>query len=96
MILPLSALRLGELSFIFAPYEMFAPNGQYVKENTPDKMTFVISCANGANGYLPMAHAYDYGVYETYVTQVKRGTAEEVARCYIEMIIKMKGQEETV
>lgn len=90
--LPLSALRLGELSFIFAPYEMFARNGQYVKENTPGAMTFIISCANGTNGYLPMAHAYDYGVYETFVTQVKRGTAETVAERYIQMIREMEEQ----
>lgn len=94
--LPLSALRLGELSFIFAPYEMFAPNGQYIKEHTPGAMTFVVTCANGANGYLPMEHAYSYGVYETYVTNVRKGTAEAVARCYIEMIEKMKNQEETL
>ena len=87
--LPLSALRLGELSFIFAPYEMFAHNGMYVKDNTPGAMTFVVSCANGANGYLPAAHAYDYGVYETYVTLVKRGTAETVAEHYIQMIRQM-------
>lgn len=92
--LPLSALRMGDLSFVFAPYEMFAPNGQYIKEHTPGEMTFVVTCANGAKGYLPMAHAYSYGVYETYVTLVRKGTAEDVARYYIQMIEKMKKQEE--
>lgn len=88
--LPLSAVRLGDLSFVFAPYEMFAHNGQYIKKHTPGAMTFVVTCANGANGYLPAAHTYDYGVYETYVTQVKRGTAEAVAEEYIRMIETMK------
>ena len=88
--LPLAALRMGDLSFVFAPYEMFAHNGQYIKAHTPGAMTFVVSCANGANGYLPAAHTYDYGVYETYVTQVKRGTAEAVAEEYIRMIETMK------
>ena len=84
--LPLSVMKLGALSFIFAPYEMFAPNGQYVKEHTPGAMTFVITCANGAKGYLPMERAYGYGVYEGFVTSVKPGTAEQVAEHFIEMI----------
>lgn len=93
--LPLSVVRMGELSFIFAPFEMFAPNGQYIKAHTPGAMTFVITCANGAMGYLPMEHAYDYGVYETYVTLVQRGTAEKVAQCFIAMIEGLKNKEET-
>ena len=84
--LPLSVMKLGALSFMFAPYEMFAPNGQYVKEHTPGDMTFVITCANGAKGYLPMERAYAYGVYEGFVTSVKPGTAEQVAQRFIEMI----------
>lgn len=86
VMLPLSVMKLGALSFIFAPYEMFAPNGQYIKAHTPGAMTFVISCANGAKGYLPMERAYGYGVYEGFVTLVKPGTAEQVAQHFIEMI----------
>lgn len=88
--LPLSALRMGDVSFVFAPYEMFAPNGQYVKEKTPDAMTVVVTCANGANGYLPMERAYDYGVYEGFVTLVQRGTAEAVAETFVELVKKLK------
>lgn len=87
---PLSALRMGELSFVFAPYEMFAQNGQYIKENTPDTMTFVVSCANGAKGYLPMERAFGYGVYECFVTLATPGTAEAVAKEYVKMIQSMK------
>ncbi|MBR4862992.1 MAG: neutral/alkaline non-lysosomal ceramidase N-terminal domain-containing protein [Oscillospiraceae bacterium] len=86
VMLPLSVMKLGALSFVFAPYEMFAPNGQYIKENTPGAMTFVVSCANGAKGYLPMERAYKYGVYEGFVTLVKPGTAEQVAQHFIDMI----------
>ena len=84
--LPLSVLKLGDLSFAFAPYEMFAPNGQYIKQNTPDEMTVVVTCANGSKGYLPIDRAYDYGVYEGFVTLVKRGTAELVAEHFVNML----------
>ena len=87
---PLSVMRMGQLSFAFAPYEMFAPNGQYIKDNPPDAMTFVVTCANGAKGYLPMEKAFDYGVYECFVTLAKPGTAEAVAQTYVDMLKELK------
>lgn len=88
--LPLSALSVGGLSFVFAPYEMFAPNGVFIKENTPFDMTFVVTCANGSNSYLPTRRAYDYGVYEGYVTRFAPGTAEAVADTFVEMLNQLK------
>lgn len=88
--LPLYTLAIGEISFIFAPYEMFAPTGMYIKENSPYDMTFVITCANGSFGYLPTDRAYDYGVYEGFVTRVVRGTAEEVADTFLQMLTELK------
>ena len=88
--LPLNVLTMGEISFIFAPYEMFAPTGMYIKENSPYDMTFVVTCANGSYGYLPTDRAYDYGVYEGFVTRVVRGTAENVADTFLSMLKEIK------
>ena len=88
--LPLNVLAFGNTSFIFAPYEMFAPTGMYIKEKSPYDMTFVVTCANGSFGYLPTDAAYDYGVYEGFVTRVVRGTAEDVADTFLEMLQQVK------
>ena len=88
--LPLNVLAIGETAFIFAPYEMFAPTGMYIKENSPYGMTFVVTCANGSYGYLPTDRAYDYGVYEGFVTRVVRGTAEDVADTFLQMLSQCK------
>jgi len=88
--LPLNVLAIGDISFIFAPYEMFAPTGMYIKENSPYDMTFVVTCANGSFGYLPTDRAYDYGVYEGFVTRVVRGTAESVADTFLAMLKEIK------
>ena len=87
--LPLNVVAFGETSFIFAPYEMFAPTGMYIKENSPYDMTFVVTCANGSYGYLPTDAAYDYGVYESFVTRVVRGTAEGVADTFLTMLTEV-------
>lgn len=90
--LPLNVLAFGDTSFIFAPYEMFAPTGMYIKEESPYDFTFVVTCANGSFGYLPTDRAYDYGVYEGFVTRVVRGTAEQVADTFLSMLTDLKNE----
>lgn len=89
--MPLSALSLGELSFIFAPFEMFAPTGAYIKANSPDAMTFVVTCTNAAMGYLPTKKAFTYDVYEKLVTNFAPGTAEDLAEAFVTMLKELKG-----
>ena len=91
--LPLNVLAIGDISFIFAPYEMFAPTGMDIKERSPYDMTFVVTCANGSYGYLPTDRAYDYGVYESFVTRVVRGTAEGVADTFLQMLEQIKAEQ---
>ena len=85
-----NVLAFGETSFIFAPYEMFAPTGMDIKERSPYDFTFIVTCANGSYGYLPTDAAYDYGVYESFVTRVVRGTAENAADTFISMLTEIK------
>lgn len=87
---PLSVLSLGELSFAFAPFEMFGTTGQYIKANTPDTMTFLVTCTNAAMGYLPTKKAFSYDVYEKLVTNFAPGTAEAVADTFLAMLQTLK------
>ena len=82
----LNAYSIGEISFIAAPYEMFAAHGAYIKENTPFPMTFVVSCCNGANSYLPTTAAYDYGCYESHNGNFVRGTGDTLAETFVSML----------
>ena len=94
----LAVMALGDdLSFLFAPYEMFSEDGSYMRANTPYDMTFIASCANGAKGYLPSATASAYGCYEGYTTRFARGTGRDVAETFLDMLAKMKeGVVETI
>lgn len=84
--IPLSAMTLGGLSFVFAPFEMFGDHGKYIKAHTPGAMTFVVTCANESHGYILMDRAYDYDVYEKLVTRFSRGTGEQIAETFVEMV----------
>lgn len=83
--MPLSAMKIGDLSFVFAPYEMFGPNGMWIKAHTPGEMTFVVTCCNESHSYLPAKEAFNWDVYEKLVTLFAPGTAEEVAELLIQM-----------
>ena len=84
------ALRVGELGFISAPYEMFCSNGMYIKQNSPFKMTFVVSCSNDYNAYMADDMAYDYDIYEINTRRFCRGVAEQLAENFVQMLRELK------
>ena len=84
------AMAIGELSMIFAPYEMFGPSAETLMAQTPYDMTLVITCSNGSLGYIPTDKAFDYDVYEDLVTKFTRGTAETLIEEYVQMLKTLK------
>lgn len=71
-----NAFRVGGIGFVNAPYEMFSQSGEYIKENSPFDITFIIT---GNNGYIPSADAFDYDSYEAVTGYYAKGTAEALA-----------------
>ena len=82
----------GDISFAAAPYEMFAAHGVKIKEGTPYAMTFVSSCTNGANGYLPTEFAFQFGCYESHITRFTGDTGTKCAETFISMMESMKAE----
>jgi hypothetical protein len=60
------AMRIGDLGIVAAPCEIFVEIGLELKQKSPFKPTFVISLANGYNGYLPTPEQHKLGGYETW------------------------------
>ena len=86
----LRTMTLGQLGFIFAPYEMFGTQGVYVKEHSPCDMTFIVTCSEGAKGYMPSRLGIEIGCYESCVTQFAPGTAENLAKDFVAMLAEMQ------
>ena len=87
----MSVLSIGDnVSMIFAPYEMFTNHGHALRTETPYDITFVSSCSNGSNSYIPTQEAYDYGCYESYVATVAPGTGEELVDEYLKLLADLK------
>ena len=83
--IPLTAFYLGDISFIAAPYEMFTAHGMQIKDSS-ESMVFVITSCNGRYGYMPTNKAYDYGCYESHSANYARGTGDQLAQAYVDML----------
>lgn len=86
----LRTMTLGQLGFIFAPYEMFGTQGRYIKEHSPCDMTFIVTCSEGSKGYMPSKLGIQIGCYEACVTQFVPGTAEKLAEDFVSMLTQMQ------
>ncbi len=85
-----SVFGFGDIGFVIAGYEMFCENGMDIKNASPFKMTFVVTCANGDHKYMPSYATFEYSSYEGDATRYARGTAEKLANKYISMLKSIK------
>jgi hypothetical protein len=86
----LAALSIGELSFIFASFEMFGDTGRYIRENSPFANTFIVTQAMDTHSYIPSDIGFEVGCYESYASKFKQGTAQKIADAFIEALNEIK------
>ena len=89
--LRISAIAIGDLGLVTAPYEMFDNNGVQIKEGSPFEMTIVITNSDGAWAYMPSYEAFtEYGGYETDATYFPTGMGEELVAEFLKMLNEVK------
>ncbi len=86
----LKTLGIGTLGFVFAPYEMFGSSAMQIKKNSPYPMTFIVSCSQNHDGYLPSELGWKLRCYEAQITRYAPGTAEQLVDEYVDMLTEMK------
>jgi hypothetical protein len=64
---PLSAMRLGELAFVFHPGELYGYYGLAIRRDSPFPNTLVIGYTDDLIGYVPDPTAYEKGEYAAVV-----------------------------
>ena len=83
----LRAFRVGPIGFTSGSYEMFSDHAEYVKQNSPFDVTFVIT---SNSGYIANELAYTYRSYETDTGMYASGTGEKMAEKYVELLNSLK------
>ena len=62
-VLPVHALRIGEVAFVFQPTELFCQFGLDIRRRSPAPITAVCSITDGYHGYCPTMAAVVGGGY---------------------------------
>lgn len=88
----ISAMTIGNVGFIFAPYEMFSSQGRFIKENSVCDTTFISTCSGSSWGYMPDALGIEIGCYESCVTNFAPGTGEDLAQVFVDMLAQLQNK----
>ena len=87
--LPVTTLRVGEIGFIGFGGEPFTHYATAVRENFPNKTVIAACCANGFEGYLPTAKAFEQGGYEAVSSPFSPNLEEDCVTAATELLKKM-------
>ena len=72
----MTAARVGDVTFVGAPGELFVEPGLAIKRRSPSPFTYVLYNTNDYASYIPTREAYSQGGYEPNATLVGPGSAE--------------------
>ena len=86
----ISAMTIGNVGFIFAPYEMFGSHGVMIKEGSVCPTTFISSCSGGSYGYIPDDRGVEIECYEACITSFAPGTGAELAQEFVNMLAELQ------
>lgn len=87
-----TVISLGDIAITAMPYEMHGGSAaDLVSRSAYKENTFIMTCANGAEGYIPDQRGYDIGTYEAYTSFVEPGTGEKLVDMYVDMLAQLKG-----
>lgn len=85
----IQAMTIGDVGFVFAPYEMFNSQGAFIQENAACKTTFISTCSGGKWGYMPDALGFEIGCYESSITKFAPGIGEDLAQTFVDMLAQL-------
>lgn len=72
----LNGLCFGDVSMVFAPFELYSELGQLIKEGSPFDTTFVCCYSNALFSYMPTKLAFEHGGYGPGACRFEPGTGE--------------------
>jgi neutral ceramidase len=92
-LMPLQAIRLGDGTIGTMPGEIFSETGLKLKKDKPCKYYFTICLANFRDNYIPPAHEFKLGGYETWLcagSQMEINAEEKLRTALKKMVISLQ------
>ena len=84
--IPITVLGMGKIAFFGLGGEPFTEYGYIAREANPDKFVLTATCANGGEGYLPSAQAFEQGGYEVVTSNFTPNLEKDVMDASLEML----------
>ena len=96
ILVPLQAIRIGDLSIAAIPFETFVEIGLELKDRSPFKDAFTIELANGSYGYLPTPEQHRLGGYETWLGTnfVEYQASTKIVAALLEMFSELRSKQD--
>jgi neutral ceramidase len=89
----LQAVRIGDTAIVAVPCEVFAAIGLEIRKRSPFPSIFLISLANGYNGYLPTPEQHELGGYETWRSgwsYLEPEASRKITKTLLEMLAELE------
>lgn len=83
---PVTVFGIGDLALVGLGGEPFTEYAYALRDAFPDKFILTATCANGGEGYLPSAKAFEQGGYEVMATNFTPGLQKDVMAVVFEML----------
>jgi hypothetical protein len=87
---PVSAVRIGDVTWVSFPGEMFHEIGLRVKRASPTATTFLCGYTNGGIGYFPTQAAFAEGGYEPAVSHLDPMAEKHYLRQMAELMAELR------
>ena len=92
---PIQAIRIGELGITTLPNEVYAITGLKLKAQSPLPLTFNLSLANGASGYIPPPEQHALGGYTTWPARtagLEKEAEPKIVAALLELLEEVSGE----
>lgn len=86
----LNGISFGDVSMVFAPFELFCELGAAIKEATPFETTFVCCYANSIISYMPTKLGFEHGGYGPNQCRLMPGTGEILVEKFVDILNQLK------
>ncbi len=83
------AIRVGDLTLVGVPGELFVELGLDIKRRSPFAQTIVIELANDSIGYIPTRRAFEEGAYEPESCRFAPGLGEQMADVAVRLLNRL-------
>ncbi|WP_455139299.1 neutral/alkaline non-lysosomal ceramidase N-terminal domain-containing protein [Candidatus Hodarchaeum mangrovi] len=86
---PLQALRIGNIKFLFAPFEIYSAIALNVKKYSNDPNVIIVGHTNGYLSYIPTDYGFREKNYESFIATGVRGSDKVLENAFLDLLSKV-------